>query len=709
MARPAKSLLAALATAAVALVPAVGGTSALQATTEPLAGLDPSRVWPDPLIAGDFLQYEPSPTGVGHGYLDGLAELERRYGPGSDHPVITVSDICELVCDDLDTPTLDRLQDAVVRDMAGNPVQITSAGGRALPVITVTAPDTPEAPVEERIDLYFSMSIHGLERAGLEGGLRYVEDLAINYVDEQGGGDLHVLRAGDPDGNPDYAEYSTTAALTKARLHFINPNPDGWAAGDRATPGNYVRGNDAGIDLNRQFPTVGWHNSGGQQYRTGSQPESTAVRAFVEEHLGIPEGAADLHGEFGDNVLLAIMFPAGQFDPLQLQAQYRLAEAIKHNVNTSVHPGAAGLLTEVVEGPVYPAEYHTAYDAIGYDDSGFQGDWLVQQGILEMDHEYIFSNLAPGAVFVPELEQVHVDTTRALLDATIAVTIEAYDNPARQLELDYAADLGGRAIGYVVDPERITSEDVQTPAAFGLPQVPYAVTQMTYFEDLAAVADPGSTVTPVEPGFDAEDLAGYDTVVVADDTLAPDDTAAWAALAAWARGEGHRLVLTDAALQGLEAMGAVPAGSVGRMTQYAGEVQGVDRDDPLLTGVGGLIGQTYFEVPLGYRPGGSGALGAPAWFVDADAWTGSVAAVVGQEDADADLLVVSSQGGPGQEVVLSPGDPALGTLPFGDGSISIFGAILPDPGNVGPNTHGLAGYAVTYAGNAILLNALAGR
>jgi hypothetical protein len=703
-----KPVVALLAVAVTALVPAVGQTAALPPASQPLAGLDPDRVFPDPLIAGDFIQYADSPTGVGYSYLDGLAELERRYGPQAEHHVITVSEICDLVCDGLDQTTLAQLGRAVVRDAAtGRPVQITSAGGRALPVITVTAPDTPDNPVDERIDLYFSMSIHGLERAGLEGGLRYVEDLAVNYVAEQGGAE-HLLRAGDPTDNPDYVEYTTTEALQKARLHFINPNPDGWARGDRARRGQYVRGNDGGIDLNRQWPTLGWHNTDGAQYRTGSQPEAVAVRELVEGFMGTPEGAADLHGEFGDNVLLAIMFPAGQFDPLQLQAQYRLAEAIKHNVNTSVHPGAAGLLTDVVQGPVYPAEYHTAYDAIGYDDSGFQGDYLVQQGILEMDHEYVFSNLAPGSVFVPELEQVHVDTTRALLDATIAVSIGAYDNPTGDLALDYVADLGDRAVGYVVDPETVDSADVQNPAAFGLPQVPYSATQMRWFEDLATVVDEGSSVTPIARGFTAADLAGLDTIVVADDALAPDDAAAWAALGQWARGAGNRLVLTDAALQGLEAVGAVPEGSVGRMTQYAGEIQGADTSHPLLTGIGGLIGQTYFEVPLGFRPGGSGALGAPAWYVEADAWEGSTAAVVGQVDADANLLVVSSQGGPGEDVVLSPGDPAVGTLPFGEGSISIFGAALPDPNNVGPNTHGLADYALTYAGNGILLNAIRG-
>lgn len=709
---PLKVALSILSVVAVTAVPTIAGTTGqfdADLVGESLRGLDRGRVFPDPLVMGDFIQYTPGPSATTFAYLDGLDELETRYGRDADHHVVTVSEICDLVCDEMDATTLEGLGDALVRDMTGNPVQITSAGGRALPVITVTAPATADNPLEDRIDLYFSMSIHGLERAGLEGGLRYVEDLAIDYVAEQGGGDGHVLRAGDPD-NPDYVEFTTTEALQKARLHFVNPNPDGWSDGDRNGGGGlYVRGNGNGIDLNRQWPTLGWHNTGGQQYRTGSQPEAAAVRAFVEQTLGVPEGAADLHGEFGDNVLLAIMFPAGQFDPLQLQAQYRLAEAIKHNVNTSVHPGAGGLLTDLVEGPIYPAEYHTAYDAIGYDDSGFQGDYLVQQGILEMDHEYIFSNLAPASVFVAELEQVHVDTTRALLDATIAVTIGAYDNPERALTLDYAADLGGRAVGYLATADTVDSADVQEPAAFDLPQVPYTVTNTAYFADLARVVDEGSTVTPLTADLTAVDLEGLDIVVVAGGQLPAADTATWALLADWARGAGRRLVLTDDALQGLEVMGAVEAGSVDTITQYTGDIQGVDRDHPLLTGIGGLIGQTYFGVPLGFRPGADDALGAPSWFVDAAAWPGTTGAVVGQSDADADLLVVSSQGGPGQAVVLSPGDPAVGTMPFGEGSITIIGAILPTPNNVGPNTHGLAGYAVTYAGNGILINALAGR
>ena len=330
----------------------------------------------------------------------------------------------------------------------------------------------------------------------------------------------------------------------------------------------------------------------------------------------------------------------------------------------------------MIDSPVYPAEYHTAYDAIGYDDSGFQGDYLVQQGILEMDHEYAFSNVAPSSVFVPALEQVHVDTTRALLDATIAVTLAAYDEDG----IRYTADLGDRTVGYLVDEEVISSDDVLAEPRHGLPQVPYASTSMDWFTDLAPYVDEGSSLVPIAieelTGDEAIDLTTLDTIVVTDDTLR-DATVEWDVLSAWAEA-GGTLVLTDEAVAGLEAMGLVPDGAVTRITQYAGSVEDIDTDDPLLTGVGGVIGQTYFEVPLGYRMGT-----APAWVVDADTWTGSVAA-----PAD--------------------GAPALGSMDVGEGKVTIFGAILPDASNDGPNTHGLASYAVTYAGNSILLNALRG-
>ena len=649
--------------AAVALL-----LAALLGASLPAAGqpdpTDVDRIFEEPLTRTTYIQYSPDPATGTSEYLDGLAQLAATY-----------PDVVEV------TP---------IGDLIGRP-GLTSVGGREIPVIVITDESVPD---EDKVDLYVSMSIHGPERAGLEGSVRFMEDIARGWYAERDGGEPYLLDNGDPE-RPYFVEMPASEALRRARLVFVELNPDGWAAGDVFTtnPGpGYKRGNDTlypgqvtgplcCVDLNRQWPTQGWHNDSGIQYETLSQPEAQAGYDLVTEYLGIPEGAADLHGENEDDVLLAIMFPAGQFDPRQLARQVELAEAIKFNVNQDVAPGAEEL---VGSGVVQPAEYHTAYDAIGYDDSGFMGDWLVQQGVLEMDHEYVFSNIAPNNVFVPGLEQLHVDTTRALLKATIVTTIVADD-------IGYEADLDG-AVGYVVNPEVLTEAGAQVPPPFGFAQRPYESTPMQWFEDVAPYA-----TAPVEPvGADAVaagDLDGLSTLVVTDrvqptastgedGAVAPVDRAAfWQRVRAFAEAGGN-VVLTDAALQGLVDLGLASDGDVVRYGDEAGRLTEYDREHELLAGVTGVVGQTYFEVPLGF-PFGEGE--APVWSVDTAVW----------EAAGGTTAATSAGGGT-----------ALGTLPVGEGRITVFGAVLPTASQEFPHTQGLADYAVTYAGNAILVNAV---
>lgn len=666
--RQLRPLLAAVAVLAAAVIAPVG----VGAQPDPTA-LD--RVFPEPLARATFIQFTADPLTGASEYLDGIAELETRYPESVDV-----------------TP---------IGDLVGIP-GAASAGGRAIPVIEVTDQSLPD---EGKVDLYFSMSIHGLERAGLEGATRFMEDLAIAFHAEQAGEVPTLLQGGDP-ARDSYAEMTVGEALRRARLVFVNLNPDGWAAGDLTNPGGggFKRGNDTAysdplpgplccVDLNRQWPTLGWHNDSGEQYETGSQPEAVAGRALIEEYLGVPEGAADLHGELDDDVLLAIMFPAGQFHPLQLARQEALAAAIKFNVNTSVFPGASGTLSDL-GAPLQPAEFHTAYDAIGYDDSGFHGDYLVQQGILEMDHEYFFSNLAPGNVFVPALEQIHVDTTRELLEATIVTTIVAE-------EIGYTAELGGD-VGYVFNPEVLTQDGATVPPPFGFAQEPYASTSMQYWEDLAGSAT--RDLRPVSAAALVDDpnaaLAGLATVVVTDRAVptavagnplatAPDRQGAaevdrdrfWSALQQFAAAGGN-VVLTDAALQALVDLGLAVEGEVTRFGDEAGRLVDYDRQHELLDGVGGVVGQTYFEVPLGFPFGGTDA---PVWQVDPGAW----------ERAGGDVAASSNDGGV-----------SLGSAPLGDGRVTVFGAVLPDATQAFAHTFGLADYAVTYAANAILVNAL---
>lgn len=631
--------------------------AAVAALASPAAAVDPTcplRVFPDPACTVDFVQYDslsPAPQ-----YLTGIQELEDLYPD-----VIDVRDLADLV------------------GMPGT----TSYGGREIPAITVTDESVSNA---NKVDLYISMSIHGLERAGLEGGVRFIEDIARGWKTEQDGGADFMLSNGDPE-RPYYREMTATQVLKAARLVFVNLNVDGWDAGDRDVPDDgqalFKRGNDheydgaipgplCCVDLNRQWPTLGYSRSDGEQYKTLAEPEAQLGHKLIEDHLDIPEGAADLHGENEDNVLLAIMFPGGQFDPRGLAQQVELAESIKYNVNHSVFPGAAGVLAESND-EVYPAEYHTAYDAIGYDDAGFQGDYLVQRGILEMDHEYILSNIAPGSVFIPALEQIHVDTTRELLKATIVTTIQSD-------KITYTANLKGRA-GYVVNDKVLRHTDPGIPdPPFGFDQKPYASTSMQYYRDLAKY-----TTTPLEPIRAAAVATGaalrnLDTVVVTNRNGQSD--AFWKSLRTFAE-QGGNVVLTDAAMKGLIDLGIVEDGQVTRILQDAGKVENVDREHPLLEGVRGIFGQTYFEVALGYPFGVEGDQ-SPAWYVDTEAW----------EKAGGTTAATAGDG------------TALGSMDIGDGTLSVFGAVLPDASQKFPHAQGLADYAVTYGANAILVNAM---
>ena len=620
--------------------------------------LDPTRIFPDPIIAGDFVQFSEDSISPGPKYQSGIQELEDLYPK-----VIDVDPIGALV------------------GMPG----VKSVGDRKIHVITVTDESVDDAG---KVDLYISMSIHGLERAGLEGSVRFIEDIARGWDAEQDGEDPYLLSNGDPD-RPYFREMTASQVLKAARIVFVDLNPDGWAAGDRrpGTGVSFKRGNDHAypggipgplccVDLNRQWPTLGYARSDGLQYKTLNEPEAKAGHKLIEEYLGVPEGAADLHGENEDNVLLAIMFPAGQFDPRGLAQQVELAESIKYNVNNSVFPGAGGALKDTND-EVYPAEYHTAYDAIGYDDAGFQGDYLVQRGILEMDHEYILSNVAPNSVFIPALEQIHVDTTRELLKATIVTTIQSE-------KIGYEADLGG-PVGYVRNREvlRHTDQGVPDPP-FGFDQKPYASTSMQYYRDLSEYAKPALSPLSVAEVTDGSELRGLHTVVVTN--RHGQSKAFWSSLRDFAE-DGGNVVLTDAALQGLADLGVVEADAIDLVKQDAGKIENPDRDHPLLEDVTGVVGQTYFEVPLGFPfPHGNIGNQSPAWIVGSDAWSaagGTVAGNVGE-------------------------DVALGAVKLGKGKVSIFGAVLPDASQKFAHTQGLADYAVTYAGNAILVNALVG-
>ena len=568
-----------------------------------------------------------------------------------------------------------------------------SAGGRDLWVVRITDPSVPQAGKRQSA---VSLSVHGLEPAGREGGLRYLEDLARWSATEPD----RLLYAGDT-GVP------LREILRKTEIYIAFTNPDGWAAQDLDSDNESAgvqapRYNDFGADLNRDFPTLGWLDreasggtnrvKGGSTKRGGvlDQPESKLWYAFLQS-LPDLRAAADIHGELTsvNNAFSDLLWPAGQWSPDMQAKELQLGKDMIKTVERKFADEGI-TLADVLKPAVglQPANVATGYDVVGYDDSGFMGDSMTRLNggrVVEIDIENFLSHLAPNVVFAAPLEQAHIAAVRGNIETTVVTALK---------ESSVKADLDLGRVAYVDDPARVTSADgTGADAVAGEVQKPYDVSRLTYFRDLAR--DAGTTIPGVAAADVARgDLSRYDTIVLSDVEL-PRDTKGRAvskaayvkALGDFAR-RGGQLVLTDGAVRLLDDLGVVGEDDLTLQRTNAGHVDFAAGDHPFKQGLFGVPSQTYYEVPLGFP-----ALNqAPHYGITNAAWQAKGGTTVG--------TVGSST--------------VLGEMPMGTGRLVVFGAILPQPVETlesveTPHPEGLADYAVTIAGGQVLHNILAFR
>lgn len=542
-----------------------------------------------------------------------------------------------------------------------------SAGGREIWMIEVT---DFKAPEKKKEPVAVSLSVHGPERAGLEGGVRYAEDLA-RWATEDGD---KVLRNGTED---DSVAIPVRDALRRVHLYLTNINPDGWGQGDAANGGVFERGNANGVDLNREFPTKGWTKL---SYTPKSEPESKAWVKLARDIA--PTTASDLHGELtsAQDAYADIMYPAGQWDPLEIVQEERLARHMTSNiaryfeeegVEISALTGVAGMV---------PAQYATAYDVVGYDDSGFMGDFFTEQvGAVEVDVEHFLSHMAPNSTWVAAHEDAHIAAVRAEIETLM---VEALVTKKIKVSLNL-----GR-VGYLFDPKVVSSKD-----GYGGPKPPkgvvprsYRATRMRFFKDLSRYAT--RRLRRIESGdMRFRNLKSLDTVIIVGrpfppdpDGHGPDKSRYIKALKRYVK-RGGNLILTDAAVRLLPRLKVVPKSAVGSTVHNAGHVDIDDFNDRYLNGVHHTASQTYYEVPLGYSVDSDNA---PHFSVSRDAW----------EEA----------GGKSVAHITDEERIGLGRIKRGRGRIGIFGALLPDPTEEFDHLFGLADYAVTVAGAQILNN-----
>jgi hypothetical protein len=352
-------------------------------------------------------------------------------------------------------------------------------------------------PEPERLHFAYSLSIHGLERAGLEGGVRAMEDLVTWAACEK-----EVYAADTPacdlegpfpkrivESDTDRPVPTAGEALEKTVSYFFLPNPDGHKNGQKTDPVevrdgglnlsylpglSFARGNGNGVDLNRDWPAVGYTQRSHQPW---SEPET---RAFGEVLLDIKEqtagnafaGGIDLHGMLTARAFSYTLLGADQRDfrknAITVDTSLRTYEDQTARLTWSPYIGDStgdGVQDRPAALPVAD-EWGTIYDTLGYTITGGLGNWMDDSrlglGGVGINNEMALSNLAPNSVFEPALAQTHIDGNKGLIYSQIASLLF-------EEEVEFVP--GGR-VGYVHNPVRIQTPATVRPENPGLPAQP---------------------------------------------------------------------------------------------------------------------------------------------------------------------------------------------------------------------------------------------
>jgi hypothetical protein len=321
--------------------------------------------------------------------------------------------------------------------------------------ITDEASPVPEA---ERRRFVYSLSIHGIERAGLEGGIRAAEDLVTWAATEPGKRILEPTGSGPAAGE----------VLERSVVTFLLSNPDGWRRGDVTRGGAfYQRYNGNGVDLNRDWPALGYVE---RAYTPHSEPESRGFGTFLKEDArrassGRYTGGIDLHGMLAARSLSYTMLNSAPRDWAENQRAVDVAvrtfRDAEKRLTWSPHvapadrcPGESVTvpLVSEVTAPMCTDQWGTVWDTIDYDTTGSFADWMESDlgvGALALTNEMAYSHLTPNNVYDPGIEQLHIDGNKGLIYSQLASLLD--DAPTVPLSP------GGR-VAYVPAANRIRSD-----------------------------------------------------------------------------------------------------------------------------------------------------------------------------------------------------------------------------------------------------------
>ena len=704
-----------LATATLGVLPA----AATPVCTDGYMGGPPlaecgMRIFPEAATSQGYVQFTAQPGTGFKEYQHGIEYMAQKYDRW-----VSVTTLADLYGEDAVSagPDGKRATDDTDTD-----------DGRDIFAIRLTDHTVPQAGKKT---LFFSLSVHGNERGGLEGGLRAIEDLAM--AAENGGtivDGVEGYESATGVESPEIHEYEVAEVLAKEDVWFVSFNPDGWAVGDlynAPAPLPYERGNGIGTDLNRQMPTIGRINSLRNPLEEPEMKYGTQLidKVAADGQGGLMAYGADIHGELTSRAYVDIMYPAGQFDSVKHRRHMAIAERTKSVIDATLYAGIQNQIEEQtggdegegVEGPIcdfvpveaactngtntiptMPAHWATVWDTLGYTDTGFIGDYLAADvGVTGMDYEIFLNHTVPDKAWNVYLQENHINASRAIVKTAMAYALyqeeEFNDKNVR-------VDTGGRP-GYVFNPAVVTDSDANGVGtkpgpdgdgigADGKPvtQRPYRATNMRYFEDAGRLMTHGFLkLHPFDIAASPSHLNLVDSLVLADFTAPKDalgrkyDTKAYFKnIGDWVK-RGGNLVLTDRALYALGDLGIVDKADIEDIQVYQ-PYSDIDftTEDRMIEGLRSNARQLVEAAILGY---GIGPAASPMTAVALPAFTEAGGTVVG-----------------------TTGDQwaTLGHFTFGKGVVRVIGGALPTPTEDEDHRYGLRDYGLTYSGLYIMEN-----